>query len=70
MRRQSEGGRWCEGGRGGTGSHRGPRVGGRGLRRECNGGRYPLAEGGGGVGRVCLGLQRPSLGDLRRCGGL
>ena len=97
MRRQSQGGRWCEGV--GTGSHRGPRVGRRGLRRKCNGGRYPLAGGGGvhavgvrgagfgvkaaqvlevgrvfgrgcGVGRACHGLQRPSLGDLRRCGGL
>ena len=32
----------------GTGSHRGPRVGGRWLCGECNGGRYPLTGGGGG----------------------
>ena len=30
----------------GTGSHRGPRVGGRWLCGECNGGRYPLTGGG------------------------
>ena len=33
----------------GTGSHRGPRVGVRWLRGECDGGRYPLSGGGGSM---------------------
>ena len=36
----------------GTGSHRGPRVSRSGLRRKSNGGRYPLAGGGGASMRL------------------